>query len=265
MKNRTFGPRVCIAVLFAAAMLNGSTLTKDFQKTLPLEPNRSVTVRNTNGFIEARAWDKDSLALRAEIEIRGHGEREIRRMMDRVRVKAEIVDGDAVIDVEYPRSETGWSFWDWIFGRRVEVRVQLTLDLPARIRLDAKSVNGRVDVVGLSGRATLYTTNGRVSVERHSGDVHARTVNGSITVAVDDFPKGGSIDLGTTNGSIRLALQPDVQADVRASTVNGGIFTDFPVAVQGKFVSKHLNGGINGGGGSIDLKTVNGSIHIQKE
>ncbi len=62
--------------------------------------------------------------------------------------------------------------------------------------------------------------------------------------------------------SIRLYLPSGIESDIEASTVNGRIKTDFPVKVRGKLGRKRIRGTINGGGGLIDLHTVNGSISI---
>jgi len=55
-----------------------------------------------------------------------------------------------------------------------------------------------------------------------------------------------------------------LSADVRAETVNGEMDTDFPLTVMGKFGPRHLRGTIGNGGRSLELSTVNGSIHLRK-
>jgi DUF4097 and DUF4098 domain-containing protein YvlB len=51
---------------------------------------------------------------------------------------------------------------------------------------------------------------------------------------------------------------------VHASTVNGGISTDFPLTVQGRFGPKRLNGRIGDGGRTLSLTTVNGEIELRR-
>ena len=60
-------------------------------------------------------------------------------------------------------------------------------------------------------------------------------------------------------------LPADVNADVRASTVNGDIETDFPLTITGRFGPRRLNGTIGRGGRSLSLETVNGGIRIKKQ
>ncbi len=71
-----------------------------------------------------------------------------------------------------------------------------------------------------------------------------------------------SIHLKTVNGSLRLGLPSSPNADVSVSTMNGGITTDFPLQVQGKFIGKHIDGKLGNGGTHIDISNVNGSVHI---
>jgi len=68
----------------------------------------------------------------------------------------------------------------------------------------------------------------------------------------------------TTNGGITLSIPAATQANLTARTTNGSIKTDFPITVQGTFSRNRLEGELNGGGGSIELRTTNGSIHIEE-
>ena len=53
-----------------------------------------------------------------------------------------------------------------------------------------------------------------------------------------------------------------MNTEVHGSTVKGGISTDWPLTVQGRFGPKRLNGTIGSGGRSLSLSTVNGSIAL---
>jgi DUF4097 and DUF4098 domain-containing protein YvlB len=61
-----------------------------------------------------------------------------------------------------------------------------------------------------------------------------------------------------------VTLPPSTSADVRAETVNGTIETDFALTVSGRVSRRHLSGTIGGGGRSLEMETVNGSIHLKK-
>jgi DUF4097 and DUF4098 domain-containing protein YvlB len=70
------------------------------------------------------------------------------------------------------------------------------------------------------------------------------------------------IKLKSVNGSIELGLPDSPNAQIKASTVSGGIRTDFPLQVQGGYVGKSLSGTLGSGGMRIEVSNVNGSIHI---
>ena len=70
------------------------------------------------------------------------------------------------------------------------------------------------------------------------------------------------IRLKSVNGSINLGLPASPNADVSVSTVNGGITTDYPLQVQGKFMGHHLDGKLGSGGTRIEISNVNGSVRI---
>jgi DUF4097 and DUF4098 domain-containing protein YvlB len=74
----------------------------------------------------------------------------------------------------------------------------------------------------------------------------------------------GALEFETVNGSITVVLPDGVGAEVVASTVNGGIDTDFPLTVRGRFSARRLTGTIGEGGRRLRLETVNGAIRIRR-
>ena len=44
--------------------------------------------------------------------------------------------------------------------------------------------------------------------------------------------------------------------------MNGGITTDFPLQVQGKFMGKRIEGKLGNGGTRIEISNVNGAVRI---
>ena len=188
--------------------------------------------------------------------------------------------------------------------RKRNVSVAYTLTVPEEIDLGLNSVNGRIQVNGVSGVVHATTTNGSVGLSGITGAVQARTTNGGIelsgiTGVVDARTTNGKVDLsevlgpievsaingsievansqvseqaqfivaGTVNGGIEVSLPKGLKAHLKASTVNGHIESDFPVAVKGRIrgrIGKSVDGTINGGGILIRLDTSNGSIRLKE-
>jgi DUF4097 and DUF4098 domain-containing protein YvlB len=169
------------------------------------------------------------------------------------------------IEADHPKTGKGGGFFDWIFGKRVQLQISYKIRVPEKTDLDLKITNGNIDVTNVEGQARLRSTNGSVEANRIRGGVDGYTVNGNVHVQLAQVTGNRSMKLKTTNGSLQLRLPSDIQVDLEASTVNGSISTEFPVTATGRLTSRSLRGSLNGGGPLIDLHTVNGSIRIEKE
>jgi DUF4097 and DUF4098 domain-containing protein YvlB len=243
----------------------GGSAYKVFRKTVPLGSGKSVDVRNRNGKVAVRSWDRDSVRIEAEIEVKAGREKDAIKALEDVNIVVAAEGGRLRIETDSPRDFGGGDFWDWIFGDRLQFRVDFRIDVPGNTALDLGTVNGLVDIRGVKGNLHAATTNGSVEIDGAQGDVSAQTTNGRISARSAALRPEGSIDLRTVNGGVRLSLPAAFAADIDASTVNGSVTTDFPMQLEGKISGKRIRGEINGGGGSIRLKTVNGSVHLIKE
>jgi DUF4097 and DUF4098 domain-containing protein YvlB len=55
-----------------------------------------------------------------------------------------------------------------------------------------------------------------------------------------------------------------LDTELRASTVNGEIESDYPLTISGRFGPRRLRGTIGAGGRTLNLSTVNGEIRLKK-
>jgi hypothetical protein len=144
-----------------------------------------------------------------------------------------------------------------------DVTVTFTVKVPAGVRFVGHTVNGDVTATSLAGPVSLKTVNGSAEFSTSSyGD--ASTVNGSIRGVMGSAVWDGRLEFNTVNGSITLDLPGEFSSEVRATTVNGDITTDFPMTVTGRISRRSLNGTIGGGGRSMNLETVNGSVKLRR-
>jgi DUF4097 and DUF4098 domain-containing protein YvlB len=146
-------------------------------------------------------------------------------------------------------------------NRNNDVKVEFTVRVPKGVKLVAKTVNGTVDATGIQSDVYATTVNGKIHVTT-TGIADAHTVNGSIEAALGSGMWSEPLAFTTVNGSIDLTIPAGVNADVHASTVNGGLTTDFPLTVSGRWGPKSLNGRIGNGGPGLKLSTVNGGIRL---
>jgi hypothetical protein len=144
-----------------------------------------------------------------------------------------------------------------------DVTVTFTVRVPAGVRFIGHTVNGDVTADGLAAPLSIQTVNGDATFSTSAyGD--AKTVNGSIRGSLGSSQWNQALKFKTVNGSISLDLPSDISTDVEAETVNGSISTEFPMTVTGKVNPRHLTGTIGGGGRSMDLETVNGSVTLKR-
>ena len=145
-----------------------------------------------------------------------------------------------------------------------DVVIDFTISVPSGVAFDGATVNGGIDVSGLSSDVSVSTVNGGIQVAS-TGTVEAKTVNGSIDASTGAASWSGTLDFQTVNGSIHLTLPAGAAAAVSAQTLNGDFSSDFPLTVEaGEWGPKRVSGSIGSGGGRLNLETVNGEIEIRK-
>src|SRR6266581_2581188 len=91
---------------------------------------------------------------------------------------------------------------------------------------------------------------------------HSSTDNNDVTVDFEvQVPAGIEFNGQTVNGEMSAE---GLKGDVRASTVNGDIETDWPLMITGRFSNRRIRGTIGAGGRALSLSTVNGEIRLKK-
>ncbi len=144
-----------------------------------------------------------------------------------------------------------------------DVKVHFTVSVPAGVEFHGRTVNGDVDAESLKADTRVSTVNGSVQVST-TGLAEASTVNGSVYVTMGRADWTGDLEFSTVNGGITLNLPAHLDTDVRATTVNGDLQSDYPVTVTGRFGPRRMNGTIGNGGRTLHLETVNGGIRLRK-
>jgi DUF4097 and DUF4098 domain-containing protein YvlB len=255
MKTRTLG------MVGVAALLAWPVAAEDFQWRGRLAPGKTVEIKGVNGAIEATLADGDEVEVTATK--RGH-------KSDPGAVHVEAVEhaGGVTVCAVYPDADGGRNECRPGEGGRMRTRnndteVHFTVRIPRGVGFSPKTVNGDVEAAELEGDVDAHTVNGSIQVST-TGRAEAETVNGSIRARAGRADWAGDAEFKTVNGSITLTLPSSTGAEVRASTVNGEIETDFPLTVSGRVSRRHLSGTIGGGGRTLEMETVNGSIQLRK-
>ncbi len=136
-------------------------------------------------------------------------------------------------------------------------------DVGAEVR--ANTVNGGVTVRNANGPVRATTVNGAVDVNTAVGPVTAETVNGNVDARMASLQGDDDMDFKTVNGSVSIYVPARFDANFRFDTVHGGIDSDFPLTISGRWGPRHASGRIGNGGRDIRASSVNGSIELRKQ
>ena len=136
-------------------------------------------------------------------------------------------------------------------------------DVGSEVR--ARTVNGGIEVRNAGGRVRANSVNGAVDVNTAIGPVSAETVNGNVEARMLALQGNDPMHFKTVNGSVTIIVPARFDADFRFDTVHGGIESDFPMTLTGKFGPRHARGTIGSGGRDIRASAVNGSIELRKQ
>jgi hypothetical protein len=140
---------------------------------------------------------------------------------------------------------------------------------------------GGIEVTGGSGTLSGSTGGGSVSVKKFQGSAHVTAGGGGLTIEnvsgfVEASTGGGSIravlpselsdavNLSTGGGGISVSVPATTAFNLDAKSSGGSVSTEVPVTVVGKKERDRLEGPVNGGGKTVQLRTGGGGIQVKK-
>jgi hypothetical protein len=258
-ESRFWGTAVLAAATLGAAA--GAT-AQDWSWDGRVAAGQTLEIKGVNGEVKAAAATGDRAEVTAVKRAR-------RSDPAGVQIKAVEHAGGVTICAVYP-TPPGSATNECVPGQGGHMSVQdndvtvsFTVSVPPGVRFVGRTVNGGVEASGLTGDVVAQTVNGGVRLSTE-GKAEAETVNGSITAVIGQADGSEPLRFKTVNGSIALELPAGASAEVRASPVNGDVRSEFPLTGQTRVSRRSLSGTIGGGGRSLSLETVNGSIQIRQ-
>jgi len=206
-----------------------AALTEELHKSYPIDADGRVSLNNVNGAVHISAWDRN------EVQVEAIKRAYTKEALGEANIVIDSASSSISIRTKYPESK----------HHKDSASVEYTLKVPRRARLFAvETVNGSVEVSGVTGDVKISSVNGPVTAQNLAGEARLSTVN------------------GTVNGSISLAIPENANADVDASTVHGAISSDFGSPERRHRIGGSVSGRIGSGGVHIKLNSVNGAIRI---
>ena len=251
MKNRTFA--FVIALLATGSLF--ASVTEEETFSYKLDDGGRFSLSNVNGSVVITGGGGDS------VEIIAIKKADNQEDLDKIEIEISHSADEISVETELGESDRWFSHGNNSGSVKYEVIV------PVSTHLDSvETVNGSVNISGVSGKVIAESVNGDLEVSDLAGDVGLSTVNGSIEAEFSRLEDQQRVNMETVNGRVSIDLPENADADISADTLNGGInASDFGLETEKGFVGSDLNGKIGNGGARLNIDTVNGSIKIRRK
>jgi hypothetical protein len=245
-----------------------------------VDAGRWMNVFNVNGTVDFAPSADNMVHLVAEKRSNGHE-------MDDIHYEIVQAGGNVTVCAIWNNSshceDGGVQSFQRNGNNENHSNVRITVQVPRSVRAGAHSVNGAVSVRDVGAEVRANTVNGGVRVFNATGPVKATTVNGGVDVTTTTGPVtaeavNGNVDarmaslqgdddmtFKTVNGSVSIYVPARFDGTFRFDTVHGGIDSDFPMTLSGRWGPRHASGTIGNGGRHIRASSVNGSISLRKQ
>lgn len=259
----TLPPTLFLLAAVAVSTSDAAAQAGDFHWSGRLAAGQTIEIRGVQGTIVADLASGDAV----EVSARKDGRRDDPDLVDiEVVTHAEGVTICAVYPSLPGRGSENRCGPDGTYSMNTDnndVRVDFTVRVPAGVRLAARSVSGSVEARGLRSDVDARTVSGGVTVST-TETAQARTVSGSVTAILGSTAGTEPLAFKTVSGNVTVELPAGAAANVRMRTVSGGFESDFPLTTQGRMSRRQIEGTIGGGGRSIVLETVSGSVRLRR-
>ncbi|TLV03044.1 DUF4097 family beta strand repeat-containing protein [Dyadobacter luticola] len=156
----------------------------------------------------------------------------------------------------------------------------LNIKVPQKFMLKVSTINdGDIVVENVDGELEVKNVNGDIRLTNVSGSAVANTINGLLKVVFKSVNTTSPMAFSTLNGNVDVTLPATAKFDVKIKSDRGEIYSDFDVDVDksapqatrstkdGMYkvsIEDWVKGKVNGGGGEIMMKNMNGNIYVRK-
>ena len=243
---------LCTALIVPSLQLSAQVI-EDVAQSFSVSKQSSFSLNNINGTVTINSWQENTVKVLAKISAQTQESR------DDVIIKMTQTGPKVTVSTNY--KENGYR------QHEQAAKVDYQVWLPAETNLtDIELINGSLVIKDISGKVAAQVVNGSINATGLSGDSEVSSVNGSVNVWYHQDAHGiENIAVETVNGSIKLYLPENINADITADTMHGSINTDFGLKTNNNdFSGRNLRGKIGDGGGQVNLDSVNGSIQLLK-
>jgi hypothetical protein len=275
------------AIVFALLLAASPAAAAQWDRTFEVKGRPTVVLRADDAGVRVTAWDRPTVGIRVVTRGWSIGSGGIRVSATR--------SGDRIeCEVREPQHWLSFSF-------NVNRQVSIEVSVPRQADLDLSTGDGSVSLAPLEGSVRVHTGDGGIEAEGLRGDVRLSTADGHIRAlgldgALDARSGDGAVEIDgrfddlrlrtsdgrvtatvrpgsrlaggwsieSGDGSLTLRLPADLKADLSVHSGDGGVRSDLPIETTGRLGRNDLSGRLNGGGPTLDVRTGDGPIRIER-
>lgn len=261
-----------LVVFMGAARLGAMVYDKyeeKFEKTVSLDRDGKVVLKNISGDIEVATWGKNEVKILAVKISKTDSQEQADKNFSKVKIEIQ-EDGDTLrIDTKYEK--------DYFNKKNRSVSVNYTLTIPDQAVADMKSVSGDVTLEDIGNDAKGETISGDVVLRNIEGSLKGKTTSGDVEVSnakqgaycltvsgeVDVRDVVGNVEMESVSGDVKAQ---NVQGDIVAKTTSGGAEL-ISISSADKVKVSALSGDVKYLGsisdtGTYYFKSHSGDIHV---
>jgi DUF4097 and DUF4098 domain-containing protein YvlB len=299
LQNRLARPALFLLLLaFMAVGTQAKVLqVKDtIKKSYDVRPGGTLHLDMDHGNIEVVATDGNRVIVEMERIARSDDRERAEQMLELHEYTIEKRGNDVTIQSRYEH-ETGF-MRRW--RNRTQLKINVVVKVPERYNVDFTSGAGNVEITEVDGRidgrtgagnivlesirgivdvtsgagnidvdgdisrADVHTGAGNVSLYGLTGAVEANTGAGNVFAEITRQPERDS-NLSSGAGNVTVRLSRDIGVYVDATAALGSADCDFPLKVEGKWLTKSFEGEVNGGGPELRMHTGVGNVALRRD
>jgi DUF4097 and DUF4098 domain-containing protein YvlB len=231
-----------------------SAQTKTVDKTVSLASAGTVILEAHNGSIDIRTWDRPEVQVHVQIDAASSSASDVRRF-DETTVDVAATRDVVRISTVSP-DMTSFSGW---FGSSPTIRYTVTA--PADARWNVSAHNARTEVRDVGAPLRVETHNGTLRVYNLNGPLDVIAHNGETMV---DFRTFRGATIAVHNGTTDLTLPRASRFDLRTSSHNGALASDFQMMTTASVRrGNDVDATVNGGGSPLRFESHNGSLRLR--
>jgi len=207
--------------------------SKTFSKTFAFDGNDKVSIVNQYGSITLKTWDRNEVKIDADIKAYALTNDAAQELLDAVSIEA-LKNGDLASFKTIIQQNKGWNNWgrgskNGVKWRR-EVKIYITLYMPAKNALTASQTYGNITMDDFSGPTSLKVqygnlsagnlnhSNNRISVQYgkaalknvNAAEISHQYGDGLTLVSINDLTLEAqytTVQIGTIKGSANIKHQ----------------------------------------------------------